>query len=75
VHERTILLTLITEVVPYVHHDERVTVKPLDQGFCRVIARYGFMEMPDVPALLEKVRFPNATIESIRSATSSAASS
>jgi len=63
VHERTILLTLITEVVPYVHHDERVTVKPLDQGFCRVIARYGFMEMPDVPALLEKVRFPNATIE------------
>jgi KUP system potassium uptake protein len=56
VHERTILLTLITEDVPYVGEGERVTVKALDQGFCRVVARYGFMEMPNVPELLEKVR-------------------
>jgi KUP system potassium uptake protein len=31
-------------------------VKALDQGFCRVVARYGFMEVPNVPALLETVR-------------------
>jgi KUP system potassium uptake protein len=63
VHERTILLTLLTEDVPYVSHSERLTVKPLDQGFCRVVARYGFMETPDVPALLEKVEAPGAAIE------------
>ena len=56
VHERTILLTLLTEDVPYVKEGERVTVKALDQGFCRIVARYGFMEMPNVPALLERVR-------------------
>jgi KUP system potassium uptake protein len=63
VHERTILLTLLTEDVPYVGHDERLTVKPLDQGFCRVVARYGFMETPDVPPLLEKVQAPGAPID------------
>ena len=47
VHERTILLTLITEDVPYVTEGERITVKALDQGFCRIVARYGFMEMPE----------------------------
>jgi KUP system potassium uptake protein len=56
VHERTILLTILTEDVPYTAERERLTVKALDQGFCRVVARYGFMESPDVPALLEKVR-------------------
>jgi KUP system potassium uptake protein len=56
VHERTILLTLVTEDVPYVAAGERLTVKGLDQGFCRVVARYGFMEVPNVPSLLEAVR-------------------
>jgi KUP system potassium uptake protein len=56
VHERTILLTLVTEDVPTVTEDERITVKPLDQGFCRVVARYGFMEVSNVPALLDRVR-------------------
>jgi KUP system potassium uptake protein len=56
VHERTILLTVITEDVPYMVDSERYTVKPLDQGFCRVVARYGFMEIPNVPAVLENVR-------------------
>ena len=63
VHERTILLTLITEDVPYVTESERVTVKALDQGFCRVVARYGFMEIPDVPVLLEKVQFQDLPID------------
>ena len=56
VHERTILLTILTEDVPYTAESERLTVKALDQGFCRIVARYGFMEIPNVPALLEKVR-------------------
>jgi KUP system potassium uptake protein len=63
VHERTILLTLITEDVPYVAESERITVKALDQGFCRVVARYGFMEVPDVPVLLEKIEFAGVRID------------
>ena len=55
-HEHNVLLTLVTEDVPYVADEERVTVKPLGHGFFRVVAHYGFMELPDVPELLRQVR-------------------
>jgi KUP system potassium uptake protein len=56
VHEQTICLTLVTEDVPSVAERDRLAVKPLGQGFTRVIARHGFMEVPNVPALLERLR-------------------
>jgi KUP system potassium uptake protein len=55
VHEQTIFLTARTEDVPWVPDPERVSVKALGQGFFRIVAHYGFMEIPDVPALLRKV--------------------
>jgi len=51
-HERIILLTVVTNDVPHVPADERATVDPLGQGFFRLTLRYGFMEEPDVPAAL-----------------------
>ena len=51
-HERVILLTVVTSDVPHAHDDERLVVEPLGQGFFRVTLRYGFMEEPDVPAAL-----------------------
>jgi KUP system potassium uptake protein len=56
VHELNVLLTLVTEDVPYVPEAERATLKPLGQGFFRVVAHHGFMDMPDVPKLLRQVR-------------------
>ena len=56
VHELNVLLTLVTEDVPYVPEPERAIVKPLGQGFFRVVAHHGFMELPDVPRLLRQVR-------------------
>jgi KUP system potassium uptake protein len=56
VHEQNVLLTLATEDVPYVGDEDRVTLKPLGHGFFRVIAHHGFMDLPDVPKLLRKVR-------------------
>jgi KUP system potassium uptake protein len=63
VHQQTVLLTLVTEDVPYVPRSERVSVRPLPQGFFRVIARYGFMEMPNVPALLASIRSESFPID------------
>lgn len=51
VHQQAVLLTILTEEVPRVR-TERVQTEELREGFVRVIARYGFMETPDVPALL-----------------------
>jgi KUP system potassium uptake protein len=56
VHQQNVLLTLVTDDVPYVDEAERVTLKPLGHGFFRLVAHHGFMEVPDVPRLLRQVR-------------------
>ena len=55
VHEENVFLTVRTEEVPHVPEAERCRVEDLGHGFFRVIGRYGFMEDPDVPALLRSV--------------------
>jgi KUP system potassium uptake protein len=51
-HERVVLTSIVTEEIPAVPEAERVAVKALGSGFFQVTARYGFMETPDVPAIL-----------------------
>ena len=53
-HERVILLTVVTSDVPHVTGEKRVQVDTLGQGFYRVTLRYGFMEEPDVPEALSE---------------------
>ncbi|HHQ47339.1 MAG TPA: potassium transporter Kup [Acidobacteria bacterium] len=50
-HERVILLTVVTEEVPRVGEKERVEVQELGAGMYRIVAHYGFMETPDIPSL------------------------
>jgi KUP system potassium uptake protein len=54
-HERVVLVTLATEEIPVVPERERVTSRALPGGFFQVVARYGFMETPDVPRLLDSL--------------------
>ncbi len=54
-HERVVLVSVVTEEVPSVPEPERVTVRELGCGFHQVIARYGFMETPNVPAMLDSI--------------------
>jgi KUP system potassium uptake protein len=52
-HETVVLLTIKSVDVPNVNEDERITIKPLEQGFVRVVARFGFMESPNVSSVIE----------------------
>jgi KUP system potassium uptake protein len=52
IHQQVILLTVLTVDEPRVPREQRIDVEPLGQGFYRIIARYGFMEDPDVPQTL-----------------------
>jgi KUP system potassium uptake protein len=54
-HERVVLVSILSEEVPFVWRAERVAVRELGSGFWQVVARYGFMETPDVPALLDSL--------------------
>ncbi len=51
-HEKVVLMTVEAAEIPTVAPADRVTVTPRGEGFFEVIARYGFMETPDVPAVL-----------------------
>jgi len=51
-HNRIVLLHVVTANVPRVLRDERLTVRHLGDNFHSVDAQYGFMEHPDVPRVL-----------------------
>ncbi|WP_246089134.1 potassium transporter Kup [Paraburkholderia guartelaensis] len=53
-HRRVILLTLLTEEIPRVAPEERFDVHCFEQGFVRVVGRYGYLESLDVPELLRQ---------------------
>jgi KUP system potassium uptake protein len=54
-HERIILLTVKIMDVPYHPDDGRCYLEDLDQGFHRMVLKYGFMQEPDVPAALARI--------------------
>ena len=51
-HERLILMSITSVEVPEVEPEERVRIESFPHGVYRVIARYGFMESPDVKEIL-----------------------
>jgi KUP system potassium uptake protein len=55
-HEQVILMSVLTADIPEIALDERISVDKLDHGFFRITARYGFMETPNVPAILAMAR-------------------
>ncbi|HMB81067.1 MAG TPA: KUP/HAK/KT family potassium transporter, partial [Vicinamibacterales bacterium] len=55
-HQQVVLLTVSVLNTPTIGDSERIDVDPIGGGFYRVIARFGFMESPDVLAALALAR-------------------
>jgi KUP system potassium uptake protein len=55
-HEQVVLLSILSEEVPEIPDNDRITIKKLPQGFYRITARYGFMESTNVPAILARAK-------------------
>jgi len=53
-HEQVIFLSVVAEDVPEVAERNRFSVERLPQGFYRVVARYGFMETPNVASVVAR---------------------
>jgi KUP system potassium uptake protein len=62
-HERNIILTIRTEDTPRVQRHERILIDRAADTFIRVIARYGFMETPSVPKIIEHCRRKDLNID------------
>ncbi len=50
-----VLLTILTEEVPSIDEEERMTLESLGEGVWRAIGRYGYMESPNVSHIVERI--------------------
>jgi KUP system potassium uptake protein len=55
-HEKNVILTIITADTPRVPEEERVQITPLSEHFSRVSLKFGYMEQPNVPKALAIAR-------------------
>ena len=62
-HERNIILSIRTEDTPRVPRHERLSVEKVSDSFIRVVARYGFMEQPSMPKILEQSKRKDLNID------------
>ncbi len=56
VHERVIIMNVLTETSPRVAPEKRFEIEELSPDFKRVTLHYGYMESPRVPAALATMR-------------------
>ena len=61
-HKTVILLSIVTEDVPKVPEPERLQLREIGDGVWRAIGHYGYMESPDVSALMNLVKASGLTI-------------
>ena len=62
-HQRVLLVRVVTENIPYVRAEERLVINPLGSGFWQVDARFGFAETPDVPRALRGAPIPGPPLD------------
>ena len=57
-----ILLRIIFEEVPWVRGRDRISISPVTQGFVRVVTRVGFLQEPDLSAVLAECRLEHVAL-------------
>lgn len=55
-HDHNVVLTVEYAELPHVPRDERVRIESLDDSFLRVVLRFGFMDVPNIPQALGLAR-------------------
>ncbi|MBB5754304.1 potassium transporter Kup [Prosthecomicrobium pneumaticum] len=51
-HQKNVLLTIITAHTPRVEEADRVRIEPVNDSFTRIFMTFGYMETPNVPKAL-----------------------
>ena len=65
-HEQVVLLTVRTDDVPKVPLEQGVVARHLGDGFWSMVVRFGFMDLPDIPAALRTAAQSGLTIDPAR---------
>ena len=62
-HQRNIVLTIVTDRIPHVQRSARVEIKDLSHGFFRIIAHFGLMETPTIGEVIQSCALKDFVIE------------
>ena len=62
-HQYLFVLTVNTQSVPWIKDADRLTFDEIAPNFWRASALYGFMERPNIPALLKKAHISGCNID------------
>ena len=54
-HKTVVLLSIMTEEVPTIPQQDHLEIRELGEGMWRAVGRYGYMQSPDVGALMEEI--------------------
>jgi KUP system potassium uptake protein len=57
-----VLLRIVFEEIPWVRGRDRISITPLAQGFVRVVTRVGFLQEPDLSAVLAECRLEHVAL-------------
>lgn len=63
IHEHVLLVNVVIAGEAHGSPAKRVAVNDLGQGFYQVSIRYGFMEEPDIPAVLAELNIPGVSFD------------
>jgi KUP system potassium uptake protein len=61
--ENLFVLNAVTESIPWIKNAERLLVIELQPNYWRATARFGFMEKPDIPAVLKQACLQNHSLK------------
>ena len=60
--QTVVLLTILTDEVPLVNEEERMTLECMGEGIWRAVGRYGYMESPSVNKLIDRIRAQGVSV-------------
>ena len=55
-YEKLLILSVLTSDVPEMEESKRIEIAPMGYGVYKVIAHYGFMEAPDIPQIMSRIK-------------------
>lgn len=55
-HKTIVLLSIVTEDIPTVKEPDRLQLREIGEGIWRATGHYGYMESPNVSALMEQIK-------------------
>ena len=60
--ENLFVLNVVTESIPWIKNSERLLVSEVQPNYWRATVRFGFMEKPDIPAVLKQACSQNRSL-------------